>query len=212
MNDIDTEVFIENNKKEFLTIFNSVINRPGKDKLLDWLENKSDFFRAPASTKFHGNYAGGLCEHSINVYKRFEKNYKNEIEDLINKFGEKTKLSDESRALIALLHDICKANFYKESYRNVKNEKTGQWEQKVYYTIDEKLPYGHGEKSVFLLTQFITLSIDESICINWHMRGFDKRVIGGDTSISSAFEKFPLAVLFHISDMEATYFDEKVLK
>ncbi|MCR4662112.1 MAG: hydrolase [Clostridia bacterium] len=206
-----TEDEIANNRREFLHIVDSKIKRDGISKFVDeWLDGTSDFFKAPASTKYHGNYKGGLCEHSLNVYHRFEKNYENEKKELKEKFN--VELNDESRAIISLFHDICKANYYKLDLRNYKNEETGKWEKKEYYAIDEKFPFGHGEKSVFLLNQYIHLDYMEAICINWHMGGFDRRVLGGDNSLSLAFEKYPLAVLFHISDMEATYFDEKVNK
>ncbi|MBO4412499.1 MAG: hydrolase [Clostridia bacterium] len=189
-------------KNEFITLFKENIKRDGSDKLLDWIE-KSDFFTAPASTKFHSNFEGGLCEHSVKAYKRFVKNLENE-------FGKnwENKISKESAATIGLLHDICKIGYYKQEMRNVKEN--GNWVQKPYFAVDDKLPYGHGEKSVYILSGFIKLTREEAMAINWHMGGFDTRVMGGSYSMSAAFYDFPIALLFHISDLEATYLDEKV--
>ena len=186
--------------QEFIDIFNKNIKREGADKLLEWLKT-SDFFSAPASSKFHSAYEGGLCKHSINAYNRFLKNLKNE-------YGENftDKISLESVAIIGLLHDICKTNYYKVEMRNVKYD--GQWTQQPYFTVDDSLPYGHGEKSVYIISGFMRLTRLEAMAINWHMGGFDTRVMGGSYSLSDAFYKFPISVIFHISDLEATYLDE----
>lgn len=193
---------VKDYKAEFISIFTQNITREGSDKLLDWLKNKSDFFTAPASTKFHSAYEGGLCEHSVKTYYRFVQNLDVEYE------GEwEEKISPESVAIIALLHDICKTNYYKVDFRNVKNE-NGEWEKRPFYTIEDSLPYGHGEKSVYMISGFIRLTREEAIAINWHMGGFDKRVQGGDYAMSDAFYKYPNALLFHISDTQATYLDE----
>ena len=193
---------IKDYKSEFINIYNQNIHREGANRLLDWLKNKSDFFTAPASTRFHSAHEGGLCEHSVKTYFRFLQNLDAEYDG-----NWETVLSSESVAIIALLHDICKTNYYKVDYRNVKSE-TGEWEKKPYYTVDDTLPYGHGEKSVYMISGFMRLTREEAIAINWHMGGFDKRVVGGDYSMGDAFYKFPSALLFHISDTEASYLDE----
>lgn len=193
---------IKDYKAEFMNIYNQNIHREGADKLLEWLKNKSDFFTAPASTRFHSAHEGGLCEHSVKTYFRFLQNLDAEYDG-----NWENVLSSESVAIIALLHDICKTNYYKVDYRNVKSE-TGEWEKKPYYTVDDSLPYGHGEKSVYMISGFMRLTREEAIAINWHMGGFDKRVVGGDYSMGDAFYKFPSALLFHISDTEASYLDE----
>ena len=131
-------------KEQFLDIYKKNITRDGADKLLDFLENKSDFFTAPASTRFHGAYEGGLLRHSLNVYECLVQYLARErVKDTY-----KLNVSDETAAIVALLHDVCKVNFYTVSYRNSKNEQTGQWEKVPYYSINDTLPYGHGEKSV----------------------------------------------------------------
>lgn len=188
--------------KEFTEIYTSKINREGADKLLDWLL-KSDFTTCPASTKFHSNHEGGLIEHSVKAYKRFVRN-------LVKEYGENWQdhISEESAAIIGLLHDICKVGYYKQEMRNVKED--GIWVQKPYYTVDDKLPYGHGEKSVYIISGFMKLTREEAMAINWHMGGFDMRVQGGSYSISGAFYEFPVALIFHLSDLEATYLDEQI--
>ncbi len=190
-------------KEEFLKIY-GLISREGSKQLLDFLQG-SDFFEAPASSKFHSNFAGGLLEHSINVYNRF-KNL------IIKEFGENytEKISDESIAIIALLHDVCKVNTYKQELRNTKVD--GNWVQVPYYTVEDSLPYGHGEKSVYMISGFMKLTRDEAMAINWHMGGFDSRVLGGSYALSNAFYSYPLALLFHIADVQATYLDEKISK
>lgn len=192
---------MESFKDEFVKIYKENITREGADKLLEFLE-KSDFFTAPASTKFHSCHEGGLCEHSVKVYKRFLKIIKSE-------FGENylEKVSNESIAIIALLHDVCKIDTYKTELRNVKEN--GAWVQKEFFAVDDKLPYGHGEKSVYIINGFTRLTREEAIAINWHMGGFDTRVQGGSYSLKGAFLAFPLALLFHVADIEATYLDEE---
>lgn len=175
-------------KEQFIKIYQENIKRNGADKLLEYLMT-SDFFTAPASTRFHLSKEGGLVEHSLNVYNRFE------CDNL------------ETRAICALLHDVCKTNFYKVEYRNAKDE-SGQWVKVPYYTIDDTLPYGHGEKSVYIISGFIKLSREEAMAIRWHMGGFDDSVKGGSFALSGAFEKFPLALNLHIADLQASYIDE----
>lgn len=185
------------NKEEFLQIYNEYIKRQGSQEFLEWLL-KTDFFTAPASTKYHGACEGGLLLHSLNVYKTLRERYFEEGKD-----------SEESFAICALLHDLCKAQFYKVSTRNVKNDVTGQWEKVPYYTVEDAFPYGHGEKSVFLIERFMRLKTSEAMAIRWHMGGFDDSARGGSFAISLAYEKYPLAVKLHLADLESTYLKEK---
>lgn len=188
-------------KEQFIEIVNNNIKRDGIDKLLDWLE-KTDFFSAPASSKFHNNFEGGLCEHCINTYNRF-------IKLLQQEYGENwtDTISLESATIIALFHDLCKVDYYKIDYRNVKVN--NEWIQKPYFSVEDNLPYGHGEKSVYIINGFIRLTREEAMAINWHMGGYDARVKGGSYSIADAFYKFPTSLLFHVADLQATYLDEK---
>lgn len=188
---------IQSNKEEFLTIARTNIKRDGLEELLSWLSS-TDFFEAPASTKFHSAEAGGLCFHSMMVYKRL-------LELATNEWGEEN-INKETIAIVSLFHDVCKCCFYKTEMRNVKEN--GEWIQKPYYTIDDMLPYGHGEKSVYMVNGYMRLTREEALAINWHMGGFDKRVLGGDMQFSKAYYKYPICTLLHIADVMATYLDE----
>ena len=188
---------IEQNKIEFLKTARENIKRDGIENLLAWLET-TDFFEAPASSKFHSAEVGGLCFHSLNVFKRLKKL-------AIDEWSEEN-INIESIAIIALFHDICKCCFYKTEMRNVKED--GEWVQKPYFAVDDQLPYGHGEKSVYMINGYLRLTREEALAINWHMGGFDKRVIGGDMSMASAYYKYPICTLTHIADIMATYLDE----
>lgn len=184
------------NKKRFRDIYLGCINRIGSDKLLEWLE-KSDFFTAPASSKFHNACEGGLVDHSLNVYDNLVK---------LNKEFQ-TGYSEETLAIVGLLHDLCKVNFYKIDYRNVKDE-SGKWSKVPYYTIDEEFPFGHGEKSCYIIQAYMQLKREECLAIRWHMAGFDASTKGGDYSGSRAYEKSKLCSLVSSADMLATYIDE----
>lgn len=184
-------------KEEFIELYKNYIKRQGSQELLNWLLN-TDFFTAPASTKYHCACEGGLVQHSISVYKTLRERYFDAEID-----------SEESFAICGLLHDLCKTGFYKVSTRNVKNEVTGVWEKQPFYAIDDSFPYGHGEKSVFLIERFMRLKPAEAMAIRWHMGGFDNSAKGGDFSIGLAYEKYPLAVKLHISDIESSYLREK---
>lgn len=188
---------IEQNKTTFIMLAKDDIKREGIDELLSWLET-TDFFSAPASSKYHLSEEGGLCAHSLNVYERLVRLCESE-------YGE-NGYNKESVAIIGLFHDLCKTNTYKVEMRNVKED--GVWVQKPYFTVDDNLPYGHGEKSVYMLSGFIKLTREEAMAINWHMGGFDLRVQGGSYDYNKAFNKFPLALLAHLADMQATFLDE----
>jgi hypothetical protein len=182
-------------KELFIETYNKNIHRKGAEKLLEWICS-TDFFTAPASTRFHAAYEGGLADHSMNVYNvLISKHYDPEKDDL------------ESFTIASLLHDLCKAGYYGVSTRNVKNAE-GRWEQVPYYTIDDKFPYGHGEKSVYLIERFMRLKTEEAMAIRWHMGGFDDNARVGNFTIAHAFAKYPLAVKLHLSDLEATYLCE----
>lgn len=189
-------------KETFLHIYDEAIAREGADKLRAYLL-RSDFFEAPASIRYHSNVAGGLCAHSVNVYRR--------LLDLLQSERASAYPSEaalrETAAVCGLLHDVCKIGFYRPDFRNVKED--GQWVRKPCYVRDEAFPFGHGEKSVFIIGRYIHLTAEEAMAINWHMGGFDARARGGDRSVSEAFGKYPLAVLLHVADLEATYLDEK---
>lgn len=187
-------------KEEFIELYRANITRAGSDALLDYLENKSDFFTAPASARYHGSYEGGLCEHSVNVYHCLVDYLARErVQEL---YG--LEYSDETVAIVSLLHDVCKIGCYKRGTRNVKDE-NGKWNAVPTYTFDDPLPYGHGEKSVYIVNGFIRLTREEAMAIRWHMGfsgGEDARTVG------QALQKYPLSFALATADMEASYFLE----
>ena len=187
-------------KERFIEIYTQNITREGSDKLLDFLLNGSDFFTAPASTRYHGAHEGGLVEHSLNVYDC--------LKDMMDRPRMKEvygiEYPEESIAIAALLHDVCKVNFYKTSYRNVKDE-TGRWQSVPYYTIEDTLPYGHGEKSAYIVSAYMKLTRDEAFAIRYHM-GFSGTEDPGN--VGRALEMFPLAYATCCADMEAAFLME----
>lgn len=187
-----------NAKEQFIEIYTSLIKREGADKLLEWLE-RSDFFTAPASTRFHGAHEGGLVEHSVNVYRR--------LCELSGGIEGVSVPVPESLAIVSLLHDICKVGMYVTDFRNQKDER-GVWQRVPFYKIEEQLPFGHGEKSVYIISGFMKLTREEAIAIRFHMGAWAPEVKGGDNSVSKAFEMYPLALLTHQADMLASYLDE----
>lgn len=179
-------------KEKFIELFCTYITRSGSTELLDYLE-KSDFFTAPASTRFHGDHPGGLCEHSVNVF--------NQLTRLCEAYPE-INATTETIAIISLLHDVCKISSYKTEMRNAKQN--GVWVQVPYYTFKESMPFGnHGGKSVFMIERFMRLTVPEAVAINCHMGNED-----GKYTVSAAYEKYPLAWLLHVADEAATYLNE----
>ena len=203
-------------KDHFLEIYASEIHRPGADKLLQWLET-TDFFTAPASSRFHLAREGGLAEHSLHVYQRL-------AELCMRESG--VQIDPESVAICGLLHDVCKVNVYQQEPKNrktydpekvaaaepwqVKHDALGDfiWETVMGYKFEDDLPYGHGEKSVYIISAFMKLTREEAMAIRWHMGFSDNDFKGGGYSVGNAFEKYPLALLTHIADLQATYLDE----
>lgn len=187
-------------KEEFIEIYKEHITRVGADMLLDYLEHKSDFFTAPASAKYHSSFEGGLCSHSLNVYHCLDAYMQRErVQEL---YG--LDHSQETIAIVALLHDLCKVGCYKLGSRNVKDE-SGKWQSVPTYQFNDPLPYGHGEKSVYIINGFIRLTREEAMAIRWHMgfSGTESANLVGD-----AFQKYPLAFALSTADMEASYFLE----
>ena len=180
------------NKERFISLCSS-IKREGIDELMTWLE-KSDFYEAPASTRFHGSYKGGLLQHSLNVY--------DELKRLLKAYPE-IKCSEETAVIISLFHDFCKINFYTTEKRNRKNE-YGQWESYDAYKVDEQFVFGvHGSKAVYLVQYFIRLTPEEATAINCHMGAY------ADENVGKSYDKFPLAWLLHVADESASYIIEK---
>ena len=179
-------------KGKFIAMLTDVAQRrKGVDKLLEWLET-TDFYKAPASTRFHGSYEGGLLEHSLNVYEAFQRLFGQDGDDA------------DSVVIVTLLHDICKTGFYTVEMRNRKNDR-GEWEKVPFYAIDDQFPYGHGEKLVYLIERFVRLKTEEAVAIRWHMGPWQD---GEKLNAGKAFEKYPLALKLHMADMYARYMIE----
>ena len=198
----------QNNVKKFETLLQSV-QREGIDNLLAFIR-KSDFYTAPASTRYHSCHEGGLLEHTLNVYDRLMNKCKDTL------WHERTVIKNENIVISALLHDICKTYFYGTELKNKKVYKeTGSksdsngrydWETVPSYTIDDKIPYGHGEKSVMMVEEFIKLEPMERYAIRWHM-GFTEPKENWNT-IGMAIKKYPLVLALHEADIESTYLME----
>lgn len=181
------------------------IKREGSAELLAWIES-TDFYTAPASTRFHGNYTGGLAEHSLNVYGCLRA----ELDRLGLIGNENGKYTEESIAIVALLHDLTKIGTYKIGTRNVKNEETGQWEKKPYFMYERDEVLGeHGDESVFRIMKYMRLEDEEIMAIRAHMGGFDAAARGGSNYTGEIFERSKLALLTHLADVKATYLYDK---
>lgn len=188
-------------KDDFLALWDEIEDRPGLDNCLRWLTEETDFFTAPASTKYHGAFPGGLCEHSLTVADALFK-----LLETFDPHGV-TGIDDSSIILVALLHDVCKANFYTETVRRQKDA-SGKWVDVRTYVIDDTTPMGHGEKSLYLLLQTgLKLSDHEAAAIRWHMGAYHD----GDQrkTLDQAFTKYPLAMFLHMADLVASQYCEK---
>ncbi|MEG1656564.1 MAG: HD domain-containing protein [Christensenellaceae bacterium] len=194
-----TEIQLKDYRQEFITLLKKT-KRKNMESLILWLENETDFFVAPASTKMHGSFVGGLLLHSLNVYK------------LLVNFNKKIGMESQDSLIIAgLLHDVCKANLYVKRIKNVKIQEQNKWVEEESFAIEDGFPFGHGEKSVYLLMKHIVLTDEEAMAIRWHMGGYDdaaRSYIGGITQ-SNAYAAYPLAPALSIADMYATYFADK---
>lgn len=172
-------------KERFLTILRSV-KREGIDAIINYLESSS-FFKDPASARYHGNFEGGLCKHSLAVY---------------DKLVELSGRDDDTVKICSLLHDICKVGSYKVDYKNVKNE-LGVWEKVPYYSFAEDMfPFGHGEKSVFIISQYMNLSLEEVLAIRWHMGSYEPKELW--QTLESARKMYDLVIYIHMADVLAS--------
>ena len=205
---------IEENIQRFEELLGTV-QKDGMDKLMNYIRKNSDFYKAPASTRFHLACEGGLLQHSLNVYDCLISKKKNPVWKNILK-----DIPDDSLILISLLHDLCKANFYTEGTKNqktydsekvasaeswqVKSDAQGKyiWETVKTYQVDDQLPLGHGEKSVMLVQCYIRLTMQEVMAIRWHM-GFSEAKENWNT-LGNAMEKYPIILAIHEADLEAT--------
>ena len=187
------------------------VKRDGIDKLLAYIR-KSDFYRAPASTRFHSCHEGGLLEHTLNVYDCLIAKKNNPVwKQVLEEIG------DESLILVALLHDICKTNFYavemknkkvySESGKKIDSNGRYDWVSVPGYTVDDKLAYGHGEGSVYIVSSYIRLTRTEAMAIRWHMLWSEPKELYN--SVGNATRMHPLIIALNSADMEATYLLEE---
>jgi hypothetical protein len=188
-------------REEFCNLLTST-GREGIQDLLQYLVEKTDFFLAPSSTKYHDARDGGLLHHSLSTYHN--------LVALSRTFAGDYR--EDSLRIVGLLHDICKANFYKTSFRNVKHEERpigDQWVKEPYIDIDDQFPLGHGEKSTILLLRHISLTDTEIMAIRWHMMAYDdiRCSYAGNLAITNACSKYPVIVLMHIADLSASFLE-----
>lgn len=181
-------------KSKIIELLSST-GRTGIERVIKYME-ESDFFVAPASTKYHGNYDGGLAEHSLNVYELFKE--KNERFNL--------GLSEETVIIAPILHDFCKINFYNKQTCWRKND-SNRWESYDGYKVQDDFPIGHGEKSIIMLQCFIRLTKEEILMIRWHMGNSEPNEM--QMNISNAYKLVPAAAALHTADMEASYLLEE---
>lgn len=211
---------IELNYKRFVKYLQAYVKREGIDKLLAWFEKASDVATAPASTKYHLSCEGGLIQHSLNVFLRlikildmeYPKKFKGNDSEGKEIWEETCPYSKETIAIVALLHDISKVNYYKKVFKNVQNQETGIWEKVPSYVVrdeSERINYGsHEENSVYMLTQFIKLTYEEQLAIRYHMGTLDSTESFAQNRMMTAYKRSPLALLLHMADMEAMCIDE----
>lgn len=187
-------------KEEFIRIATQNIERAGIADLLEWME-KTDFYTAPASIKYHGAFEGGLVVHSLNVFTQLR--YLAGFYGL----GEDDGIAnpDESIAITALFHDICKVGCYKTDMR-WRKDANNRWEQYPTWRFEEDFAYGgHGSKSVFLIQSFMKLTPEEASAINCHMGQWEATQYGNPSTV---FERNKLAWLLHVADEAADFLME----
>lgn len=215
---------IEENKERFILLLSANVHKTQHMSDIDAIPfidylSESDFFIAPASSNYHGNYVGGLCEHSLSVYDNLLRIY-----DVYRNADSNYSLfyTTKTLTLVSLLHDICKIGIYQASYRNVKQtDKDGKeilnkkglpvWEKQAYYMIEDSYPLGHGEKSVIILQRYYALSTQEIMAIRWHMGGYDDltKTYVGNITANKAFNTYPLITLLHMADLASIFLSLK---
>ncbi len=206
------DIEIQENKQKYLDYCHQYILRKGIDELLDYLENKTDFFTAPSSTKFHLNTPGGLCKHCLNVFETAMKINEHILLPKQNAgesiFPEPLKV--ESIAIAALFHDLCKCGLYKQTEKWKKDE-NNRWVSYIGYEVNDEFPFGHGEKSCYVINFFLKLTREELLAIRWHMGMYDIGESGSSNRFTfySACDKSPLVVLLQLADMSSSHWFEE---
>ena len=190
----------ETQKNEYKTLLLST-KIEGIEGLLNWLDT-TDFYTSPGSNRYHGNFEGGLLDHSLKVYKIFKK--------LSDDF--KQEILENDIIISALLHDICKVHMYKLVVKDKKNQETGKWLPTKQYEIHNLYPIGHGHKSVILASKFIKLT-DFSIYAIIHHMGFPgSGDYGSQCDYNTVLEMQPKIILLHLADTLSAHLFEKTIK
>lgn len=209
-----TATDIENNKEKIISLLSST-KREGMDNLIDWLK-RSDFFTAPSSVEYHNNCVGGLAAHSLNVYYALKKIIENLIPLSDAYKTHFQNVTPDNLIIIGLLHDVCKINYYEQQEKYFKDYNiTGDnnWHKYLSWSINDKFPMGHGEKSVFLIQNFIKLEGEEALAIRWHMGQFDSGTIISPYQkypFIKATNDFPLCIVLNMADTFASYCMEEI--
>lgn len=184
-------------KVDFMAVYSSVILRDGAAAMLHWLNDKTDFFTAPASRNHHMAHPGGLAVHSLNVWRRLREIT---VRDLTNRGAPGMRRlpaeEEETVAILGLLHDVCKINAYHAN-------EDGR------YSFHDQFPLGHGEKSLFLISRYMRLTMEEALAIRWHMGAYDDAVRGGSHAMTAAMNMTPWVWRLQEADMCATWIDER---
>ena len=176
------------------------IERKGINGLMKWIE-ESDFYTAPASTTFHGAEEGGLLYHSLNVLDMILM-----LNEQLAEAVEGPQINEESLKIVALFHDLCKANFYIKEKRNKKVN--GSWEEITVWAVKDQFPMGHGEKSVYIINKFMELTDEEALAIRWHLGTSDPGTLffwPSGAPQKKAFQQVRLVSLLHAADILASY-------
>lgn len=210
-----TDAQIKKNRDDFFSISQTYIRREGLNRLLHYLENQTDFFQAPSSVRFHLNERGGLCLHSLNVLETSLRIYKSVLEpqQKVGKANFSEPITEESIAIVALFHDVCKTNMYREVEKWRKDEQN-RWVSYSAYDVVDEFPFGHGEKSCIIINHYLKLTKEELLAIRWHMGAFEAGEQGSSSrkSFYSACEASPLVALIQSADMLTALCLEKTTK
>ncbi len=193
----------DENQKKITELLLST-KRPGMERLVEWIVTKTDFFTAPASTKYHLNCEGGLALHSLHVYQRLSEKV---AQGLVT-------IEPDTVIITSLLHDLCKVNFYVKEIKNVKEgtkinqygKEVANWVEKEVWGIKDSFPVGHGEKSCWYIQNFIRLKPEEYAMIRLHM-GPDKNTY--PDPFSETAKIYPSVVAIFTSDIESAYILEE---
>lgn len=197
---------VEQYKTRFYELANEIKTK-GITELLSWLESKTDFFIAPASTKYHSNFDGGLLVHTVIMTENALHTYEKYIKENPN-----SNITRENVIKAGLFHDLCKVNCYKKAEKWVKDD-NNKWISYLSYEYSDSFPYGHGEKSVLFINNFMPLTKDELLAIRYHMGHFEGLQYGsvGKMGLDSAFETSPLVAIMHTADVLASFcFEERI--